>query len=60
MQKPYRYLTFSTPWSKNWRIMRLWQNTGVGKGKKTPPHKTQKRREAKRIMLAAKKSKRRK
>jgi len=36
------------------------RNTGVGKGKKSPPHKTAKRREAKRVMLAAKKSNRRK
>lgn len=32
--------------------------TGVGKGKKTPPHKTQKRLAIKREMLAAKKKKR--
>lgn len=36
------------------------RDTGVGKGKKTPPHKTKKRLELKWAMLAEKKRKKRK
>ncbi len=43
-----------------YNIVMAKRNTGVGKGKKRSPHKTAKRLAAKRTMLAAKKSKRRK